>query len=280
MKIEGIEITHPDALVFPGARITKGGLARYYDRIAIYMLPYLKDRPVSLQRFPKGIDHPGFFQKHAQDYFPDFIDRIPVKTKAGSAVEILVNHKKSLLYLVNLSVVTFHTWLSRKGALEYPDKVIFDLDPSNGDFDTLKRGALLVREMLAGKDIDARLMTTGKKGVHLYYPICPERPFDEVRARIRAWAEVLVEKHPDLFTLEIRKKKRGNKIFLDLLRNAYAQTGVCPYSLRPNHNAGVATPLECSELSRLNSGDQYTYHTIFKRLETKEAQRRDTTPGN
>lgn len=266
MNLEGIEISHPDKLLFPKAGISKGDVASYYHKIGPYMLPYLKDRPVTIQRYPEGIDQPGFFQKHAKDYFPDFVERVVVPTREGKAEEFLVNNLKSLIYLANLSGICFHIWLSRREKLEYPDKVIFDLDPSRSDFDQLREGALKVREYLIKKGIETRLMTTGKKGLHLYYSIKPQRTFDDVRAEIRGWAEELVNESPDLFTLEIRKKKRGEKIFLDILRNAYAQTGVSPYSLRPIPSAGVATPIEWHELENINAGDQFTYHTIFERM--------------
>jgi len=109
-------------------------------------------------------------------------------------------------------------------------------------------------------------MTTGKNGLHIFYSIRPDNGFDEVRSEARTVAESLVDAHPNLFTLEIRKKKRGNRIFLDTLRNSYAQSGVCPYSLRPINSAGVATPLEWKELGKISAGDHYTFNNIFRRL--------------
>lgn len=266
MKIEGITISNPGKIIFPDKGLTKGDVVSYYDRIAGYMLPYLLNRPVTLQRFPDGIDKPGFYQKHAQDYFPDYIERIDVKTKDGRAEEILINNKESLIYLANQSAVTFHTWLSSKGSLEFPDKVIFDLDPSDRDFSKLKKGARLIRKALEKEGMQPGLMTTGKNGLHIFYSIRPNKGFDEVRSEARELAESLVEAHPNLFTLEIRKKKRGNRIFIDTLRNSYAQSGVCPYSIRPINSAGVATPLEWKELGKISAGDHYTFNNIFRRL--------------
>ena len=266
MTIEDIEITHPDKVLFPQAGITKGDVARYYARISDYMLPFLKDRPVTLQRFPHGIDKPGFFQKHVQDYFPEFIERIRVKTREGHANEILVNNKKSLIYLANQLAITFHIWLSRKGSLEYPDKLIFDLDPSDTDFGKLRKGAGLLKDQLECTGYQPRLMTTGKKGLHIYAYIEPVKDFEQVRKEARELARKLADGHPELFTLEIRKNKRGNKIYVDIQRNAYGQTGVCPFSLRPIPTAGIATPLEWHELYKIASGDQYHYGNIFRRL--------------
>lgn len=271
MKISGIEISHPDKILFPEGKITKSDVARYYDKMAGHILPVLRNRPLTLERFPEGVQRQGFFQKHAQDYFPDFVERVTVKTKEGTVEEVMVNNRESLLYLVNQSAVTFHIWLSSKDHLEKPDKVIFDLDPSEEDFGKLKRGARLLKDALEKKEIQPQLMTSGKRGLHVFYPIIPDKGFDEVRREAKGLAEKLVEAHPNLFTLEVRKNKRGDKIFLDTLRNAYGQTGVCPYSLRPNASAGVATPLEWSELSRVSSGHQYSYKNIFRRLAAKNA---------
>lgn len=269
MKVAGMEVSHPKKVLFPELGITKGDVVAYYERIADRMLPYMKDRPLTLQRFPEGIHQPGFYQKHAQPHYPDYLERVSVKTREGRAEEILCNSKKSLLYLANLSVICFHTWCSRKGSLERPDKVIFDLDPSDNDFAKLRQGARLLRGRLQERGVAPQLMTTGKKGVHLFYSIAPTRDFETVRTEARELAEGLTHDHPELFTLEFRKEKRGSRIFLDTLRNAYGQTGVCPFSLRPEPNAGVATPLDWEELSRVSSGGQYTYTNIFRRLGTR-----------
>jgi len=269
MKIADIEITHPKKVLFPEKNITKGDVARYYDKIAEYMLPYLHNRPLTLQRYPDGIGRQGFYQKHAQDYFPDFIERVTVKTREGTAEEIMVNNKKSLVYLANYGVIAFHIWLSTKERLDRPNKVIFDLDASGKEFGKLKQGARLLKALLQKQAINPNLMTTGKRGLHVYYEITPERPFEDVRGEARTRAQVLVDDNPGLFTLESRKNKRGDKIFIDILRNAFAQTGICPFSLRPNPSAGVATPLEWRELSRISGGDQFTYNTIFRRLAAK-----------
>ncbi len=137
MEIEEIEITHPEKVIFPKKKITKGDMASYYDRIAEKMLPYLKDRPLTLNRFPNGIGESGFYQKNESDYFPDFIKRVEVETEDGVNTQIVCNNKKSLIYLVNQNTVAFHTWLSRKDRIRQPDKVIFDLDPPEGSFEKL-----------------------------------------------------------------------------------------------------------------------------------------------
>ena len=130
MQIAGVEISNHDKVLFPKKKITKGTLVEYYERIAPLMLPYLKDRPLTLQRFPNGVTESGFYQKNASDYFPDFIQTVEVETEEGTNTQIICNDTKSLVYLANQGTIAFHIWLSRKDRMRQPDKVVFDLDPS------------------------------------------------------------------------------------------------------------------------------------------------------
>lgn len=264
MKISNVEISHPEKVLFPKKKITKAEVAQYYETVAEKMLPYLKDRPLSLVRFPSGIKKKGFFQKNASDYFPDFIKRVEIETEEGTNIQIVCNNKKSLIYLANQNTVEFHIWLSRKDMLRKPDKVVFDLDPPKNSFDRVREGAGILREYLNQKNLDPHLMTTGKNGLHVYYSIRRGKDFDDVKEQVRENAEELVQLHPDLFTTRIRKNQREGKIFLDYLRNEYAQTAVCPYSLRANEAAGVATPLEWEDLENLKSADAFNYSTYMK----------------
>ncbi|GAB2779269.1 non-homologous end-joining DNA ligase [Salinimicrobium soli] len=272
MEIAGVEITHPDKIIFPQKKITKGEMAEYYDRIADHMLPYMKDRPLTLQRFPGGIDESGFYQKSISDYFPDYIKTVEVKTEEGSNTQIICNDKKTLLYLVNQGTVTFHLWLSRKDKLRQPDKVIFDLDPSEEDFGKVKEAAKVVRNYLKKQKKEPEVMTTGQSGLHLYYDIRRGKDFDEVKKEARKVAEEVTKLRPDLLTTNLRKDQRQGKIFVDYLRNAYAQTAVCPYSLRANEEAGIATPIQWEELTRLESADFYNIENIFRRLGQKTVE--------
>jgi bifunctional non-homologous end joining protein LigD len=265
MTVAGVEISNYEKIIFPKKKISKGDMVTYYEKIAPLMLPYLKDRPLTLHRFPNGIDNNGFYQKSISDYFPDFIKTVEIETEEGSNTQILCNDTKTLVYLANQGTVAFHIWLSKKDKLRQPDKVIFDLDPSDDDFEKIKKGAKALREILKEKDIDPSLMTSGKSGLHLYYKIRRGKDFDQVKANAREIAEEAEQRHPELFTTEIRKEKRGSKIFVDYLRNAYAQTAVCPYSLRATEDAGVATPIEWRELSKIKSAAEYTIDNILKR---------------
>lgn len=266
MEVAQVEISHPDKIIFPKKKITKGDMAEYYDRIADQMLPYLKDRPLTLHRFPSGIGEAGFYQKNVSDYFPDYIKTVEIDTEEGTNTQIICNDKKTLLYLVNQGTVEFHIWLSRKDKIREPDKVIFDLDPPENAFDKVKEAAKVVRNYLRKQKKDPLLMTTGQNGLHLYYSVRRGKDFDEIKKEARKVAEEVTKLRPDLLTTKIRKDQREGKIFVDYLRNAYAQTAVCPFSLRANEEAGVATPLEWEELSKLESASYYTVDNIFNRL--------------
>lgn len=265
MEIAGVEISHPDKIIFPKKKITKGEMVSYYERIAPLMLPYLKNRPLTLRRFPNGIKKAGFYQKNASEHFPKYIKTIEVETEEGTNTQILCNDVKSLVYLANQGTVAFHIWLSRKDKLRQPDKIVFDLDPSDDDFEKIKEGAKVLRKLLKKKKIDPSLMTSGKSGLHLYYTIRRGKEFDEVKEITRGIAEEAEKQEPALFTTQIRKAKRDGKIFVDFLRNAYAQTAVCPYSLRATEEAGIATPVEWEELSKINSAAEYNIENIFRR---------------
>lgn len=266
MEIAQVEITHPEKIIFPQKKITKGDMAEYYNKIADRMLPFMKDRPLTLQRFPNGIKDAGFYQKSVADYFPDFIKTVEIDTEEGKNTQIICNDKRTLLYLVNQGTVSFHIWLSRKDKLRQPDKVVFDLDPPEDSFAKVKEAAKVVRNYFKKQKKDPHLMTTGQSGFHLFYSVRRGKDFDDIKKEARKVAEEVTKLRPDLLTTKIRKDQREGKIFVDYLRNAYAQTSVCPYSLRPNEEAGIATPLEWEELSKLESAATYHFENIFKRI--------------
>ena len=266
MEIDGIEITHPDKIIFPEKKITKGQMAEYYGKIADKMLVFLKDRPLTLHRFPGGINSKGFYQKNTSDYFPDFIKTVEIDTEDGKNIQIICNDRRTLLYLVNQNTVAFHVWLSQKDKIREPNRVVFDLDPPEDSFEKVKEAAKVLCNFLKKKKKDPMLMTTGQSGFHLYYDIRRGKDFDEVKKEVRTIAEEVTKQRPDLLTTNIRKDQRQGKIFVDYLRNAYAQTAVSPYSLRPNEEAGIATPLEWTELSKTQRASQFSFDNIFRRL--------------
>ncbi len=262
-----VEVSHPDKVLFPDVGLTKADLAAHYQRVAEYMLPHIKGRPISMQRFPDGIDKHGFFHKDVPPYFPAWIKRVEVPKRGGTVTHAIVDDVDTLTYLANQACITPHVWLSRAPKLDCPDRLVFDLDPSGGRFADIRRAAREVGQLVEQLGLAPFAMTTGSRGLHVWVPIRPELSFDEVRGFARDVAKVLVSEHPGRLTLEARKQKRGDRILIDVMRNGYAQTAVPPYAVRPRPTAPVATPLDWGELmdSRLRP-DKFTISNIGRRL--------------
>jgi bifunctional non-homologous end joining protein LigD len=262
-----VEVSHPDKVLFPDDGITKRDLAGYYRRIAPKILPFLKDRPLSLQRFPDGIGW-GFYEKKAPDYFPEWFDRVRVKVKeGGSQQQLMCNTAASLVYLADQACITPHPWLSKNGRLDYPDRMIFDLDPAGSDFAAIRDAALILKEIIEQAKLTPFVMTTGSRGLHVVVPLNGKTSFDRVRERARELAEQAAEREPKDLTIEPRKNARRGRTFVDYLRNAYGQTSVPPYAVRARPGAPVAVPLRWEELSRPGLNAQsYNIKTVFGRL--------------
>jgi bifunctional non-homologous end joining protein LigD len=270
-----VKISHPEKVLFPGG-VTKGDLAAYYERVAEYMLPHVKGRPVSMQRFPDGIERKGFFHKDIPDYFPDWIARVEAPKHGGTVTHAVIENVDTLLYLANQNTITPHVWLSRRDRLDRPDRLVFDLDPSVQDFAAIRRAARDIGELLSEIGLAPHAMVTGSRGIHVWVPIRRDQGFEEVRDFARAVAQVMVDRRPDALTLEARKAKRGDRLLIDINRNAWAQTAVPPYAVRPRPEAPVATPLEWRELgdSRLRP-DRFNVKNVFRRLAAKGDPWRD-----
>lgn len=261
-----IDITKPDKVLFPDDGVTKAELARYYRRIATTMVRYTRNRPLAAERFPEGIGGQRIFQKNAPEHFPDWVRRVDVPKKEGGTTEHAVcDDTRTLVYLADQACVTPHVWLSRADALEKPDRLIFDLDPSGQDLDRLRSAARHVRALFEQLGLTAFVMTTGSRGFHVAAPLRREHSFDEVRDFARRAASALAEHAPEELTVEQRKEDRGDRIFLDYLRNAYAQTTVAPYAVRAKPAAPVATPLSWEELDD-TAPWQYTMDGVVQRV--------------
>ena len=268
-----IEVANLDKVMFPDEGITQGDLMDYYRRVSETMLPYLKGRPLTMQRFPDGIGEEGFYQKEAPDYFPDWIRRvsIEVKEEGQEQPQVICDDVATLVYLVDQGCITPHVWLSRADKLTHPDKLIFDLDPPDDDFELVRSAAQSLREMLESVGLLPFVMTTGSRGLHVVVPLDRGTDFDTVRSFAKDLAGILAEREADRLTTEVRKNKRGNRLLLDYLRNSYGQNTVAPYAVRAKPGAPVATPLDWDELSDSNLHSQtYTMQNIFQRLGQKE----------
>lgn len=222
-----------------------------------------------LHRFPQGITQKGFYQKDIGDYFPAWINRIQVPREDQPPIEqAVLNTKKAILYAVNLNTLTFHPWLSTVKDLNKPDKLIFDLDPAENGFKIAVKAAVLLKELLEKKyGLNCFVMTTGSSGLHITIPLKATEPFNIVRPFARAIGEELSRLYPNDFTTEQRIEDRGNRLYIDYMRNSYAQTAVSPYAVRPLPGAPVATPIFWDELADKNLiAQQYNITTIPKRL--------------
>jgi bifunctional non-homologous end joining protein LigD len=263
-----VKISHPDKLLFPDDGVTKADLADYYERVSEWMLPHLRDRPVSMQRFPDGIGGKGFFHKDAPDYFPDWIARAELPKSGGTVTHVLIQNTDTLRYLANQNTITPHVFLSRADRPHQPDRLVFDLDPAEGsDFATVRRAARWTAELLDELELAPFAQVTGSKGIHIWTPLRRRADTEEVKAFANHAAQVLAERHPDELTTEFRKAKRGGRILVDVARNGYAQTAVPPYAVRPRPGAPVATPIQLDELSnsRLRP-DRWTLRNVLRRL--------------
>jgi bifunctional non-homologous end joining protein LigD len=223
-----------------------------------------------MHRFPDGITKEGFYQKQVPDYFPSWIYRKTVPLKKGEKQTlVIVDDADSLLYLANQGVLVFHAMLSCADAVNKPDKIVFDLDPSGDDIKELRFAARLLKKKLEEYGLHPFVMTTGSRGYHVVTPIIPEHSFIKVHAFAKKIADSLADEYPDRLTTEMSKSERKKRVFIDYLRNSYNQTSVAPYSLRAHEGAPVATPINWSELSKTKP-QQYTIKTLFKRLSRKQ----------
>jgi bifunctional non-homologous end joining protein LigD len=264
-EVAGVPISKPDKVLYPDDGVTKLDVARYYDAIADVMLPHLRGRPVNMERFPDGIGGMSFYEKKVPSHFPEWVRTVEVDTADGPQRQVVVADRRSLVYLAQQACLTPHTWLCTEKRLDQPDQLVFDLDPSVDDLAAVRRATRLVGELLDGLGLTTYLKTTGSRGYHVLVPLRPTLGFDEVRAFARACAERLVEKAPDLLTVEQRKAKRGDRVFVDTYRNGYGQTAVPAYSLRARPGAPVATPITWEEMSRVKPA-QYTIASVRRRL--------------
>ena len=279
-------LSNPDKVLFPGdngkdgkdgkdGALTKLGLVDYYRRIADVMVPHVRGRPVMMARYPDGIGGPSFYQKKVSDHFPDWVHRVEVGKEGGTVVHPICDDAAALAYLAGQASITPHTWLSRADRLHHPDRLIVDLDPSGDDpiaeFEDVRSAAGLVRDLFEETGLVPFLQTTGSRGLHVVAPLDRSADFEEVRAFAHGLAAVAAAQDPDRLTIEHRKAKRGGRVFLDVMRNAYAQTAVPPYGVRPRPGAPVATPLEWRELGDRRLGSQrYTVHNLFRRLARRD----------
>ena len=263
-----MQISNPDKVLFPDDAITKADLAEYYRRIADAMLPWLRDRPAAMIRYPDGLHGERIMQKNVPRYFPDWIRTADVPKQGGTVRQVICDRPATLVYLAGQACIELHAFLSRVGRLQQPDQLIFDLDPpADVAFGRVVTVATQLRSLLEGELALATFVkTTGGRGLHVHVPLNAADDFDEARSFALQVARTLAARHPELATTEQRKASRGSRVYLDVMRNAYAQLAVTPYSVRGRPGAPVATPLSWAELddAALRPG-QFTIATVPSR---------------
>jgi bifunctional non-homologous end joining protein LigD len=260
-----VQISNPDKVLFPDDGITKADLADYYRRMADAMLPWLRDRPAAMIRYPDGLRGEGIMQKNVPRYFPDWIRTADVPKQGGEVRQVICDRRDTLVYLAGQACIEVHAFLSRVGRLQQPDQLIFDLDPpADVPFGHVATVATELRGLLEGElGLTTFVKTTGGRGLHVHVPLNAADDFDEARNFALQVGRTLAARLPDLATTEQRKASRGSRVYLDVMRNAYAQLAVAPYSVRARPGASVATPLSWTELDdRGLQPGQFTIATV------------------
>ena len=262
-----VTITHPGKVLFPDG-LTKADLAAYYRDVAGAMLPHVRGRPISMQRFNAGIERPGFFQKDLPRGAPDWLRRVRVPKKGGSVCHVLANEAATLVWLANQNCITPHVSTARADRLDRPDRIVWDLDPSgDNEFELVRRTARELAALLRDAGCEPFAMTTGSRGVHVVVAVRRRYGYDSVRDAALAVAEELVARRPEELTTAFRKARRGARLFLDVNRNGWAMTTVSPYAVRPRPGAPVAAPLRWDELEDdALRPDRFSLRTILDRL--------------
>ncbi len=258
--------TNLDKIYFPKDPYTKGNLIHYYEEIAPYLLPYLKDRPQTLHRFPNGIHAQGFYQKNIDQTFPDWVPRHTVQHKDSKHIYLMIPDKKTLLYAVNLGCIEFNPFSSRTQNLENPDYLILDLDPETIPFSAVIETALTLHDLLETHKIPHYCKTSGATGIHIYIPTGAKYTYEQVKLFAQIIAEIAHKQIPNITSLERSPAKRQKKVYIDYLQNNFGQTVASAYSVRPRDHAPVSTPLDWSELKKGLDPTQFTIQNTLQRI--------------
>lgn len=253
-----VEITHPERVVFPRQKLSKGDVAAYYRQMSRWILPEIAGRPLSLLRCPDGVGKTCFFQKHHGQGLGDAVHAVALQQKSGREDYVYIEDAQGLLQLVQMNTLELHPWGATVADPEHPDRLVFDLDPGEGvGWARVKAGAREVRERLLEIGLQSFVRLSGGKGVHVVVPLQPKADWDQAKAFCQAFAQAMAEQAPERFVATMSKAKRDGVIFIDWLRNTRGATSVCSWSLRARDSAGVAVPLRWEELARVTAADAF-----------------------
>jgi DNA ligase D len=265
---------------WPDAGLTKGDLLSYLEAAAPLLVRALRDRPLTLKRYPDGIEGGSFYQKNTPGYAPSWVKTIRLRAESARRfVDYTVcNSRRTLLWLGNQAAIEFHPWTARIDRLDQPDHLIIDFDPPEGRFAAAVEAALAMRPVLEESELRGAAKTSGAKGIHVYVPLRRRHPFPVVRAVADRLAERLVERHPRLATVAFSKADRGGRVLVDVHRNAPSQHTVAPYSPRARPEATVSFPVPWEELDRVRPSD-FTLRTVPALIENGRDPWRDLLPA-
>jgi bifunctional non-homologous end joining protein LigD len=261
-------ITNPTKVYWPADGYTKGDLIEYYRQISPWLLPYLRNRPVVMTRFPDGIDGKSFYQKDAPDWTPGWVRTVPIwSTDTEREIRYFVcDDVETLTLLANMGTIPLHMWLSRVGSLEQPDVCVIDLDPKEAPFSDVVRCALVLRRLCEDIGMPSYVKTTGKSGLHILLPLGRQCTYEQSRTLGELLARVMLRKVGDIATITRHVTKRGEKVYLDYLQNRHGQLIVAPFSVRPLPGAPVSMPLEWAEVNESLDPRDYTIRNALERM--------------
>jgi bifunctional non-homologous end joining protein LigD len=260
-------ISHPEKILFPDDGITKGDLAAYYEAVASVMLPHIKGRPLTMERYPSGIGKKGFWQKDVSKGFPEWLQREEVPKKDGVVHHPIVTDERSLLWVANQNTITLHVWGSRVPDLMHPDICVFDLDPSTDDPAAVRMAALGLRDLLEKLGLPSWVKTTGSKGFHIIVPLDGKSDVHEVERFAHTVGKVFVSLAPEHLTQEFAKADRKGRIYVDTGRNGYSATFAAAYSVRAKAGAPVSAPCTWEEIEKGKvSPASFNLHNMPARL--------------
>ncbi len=270
----GIAISSPDRIIFPELGLTKKDLADYYATIEQLIMVDVVDRPITLIRFPSGRTGESFFQKHDKGTFGPHVKQIPIEEKDGHFEDYLYfDDIRGLLACVQMGTIEFHGWGSKVDNIEYPDRLVFDLDPDVGlDFGNVKEAAQLLRELLQGLGLKSWPLLSGGKGLHVVVPLDASADWPAVKSFADRFSRAISQAEPKMFTANIRKEQRKGRIFLDWLRNQRGATAVMPYSARGREGAPVSAPIAWSELDEYDRGHHFSIRDVDELLKRAKSK--------
>jgi bifunctional non-homologous end joining protein LigD len=266
-RLTKVDFTNLDKVLFPKVQITKAQVIEYYIKIAPKMLRFLADRPLVLTRFPNGIEKKGFYEKDAPQGIPSWIKTVAIfsETAKREVSYVLCNDIDTLIWLANLAAIEIHMPLSKVNSREKPDLILFDVDPEPpATYEEASEVALCLKKVLDGMGYKSYVKTSGKKGLHIIFPVNPRHTFQETRAFVHKIGQQLSKEHK-LVVSELTETKKPGKVFVDYLQNSHGRTMVSPYSLRATPNATVSTPLEWVEVEKGIKPTEMNIFSVVKR---------------